>query len=66
MYKGLKYANDYLYNNLKVSKIKAGILPWNRRSGKLVEKLFFIHSGNKQQLEINGKLETLEVFVLTL
>ena len=65
MYEALKLTNSYVINNLKVNKIKSGILPNNYRSIKLIKRLDFKYVGEKDELEINGETRTYETYLLS-
>ena len=65
MYKALKLTNTYVMDNLEIKEIRAGILPCNKRSIKLVKRLNFKYIGEKDELEINGETRTYETYLLT-
>ena len=54
MYEALKLSNAYVMKNLRIKEIKAGILPNNDRSIRLIKRLDFKYVGEKNELEING------------
>ena len=64
MYKALLLTNSYIFNNLDIIEIKAGILPSNERSIRLIERLDFKHVGEKDELEINGEIRTYDTYLL--
>ena len=45
MYEVLKLTNDYVINNLNIKEIRAGILPNNDRSIRLIKRLNFKYVG---------------------
>ena len=65
MYETLKLTNAYVMENLKIKEIRAGILPNNERSIKLIKRLNFKHVGEKDELEINGEIRTYETYLLS-
>ena len=64
MYEALKITNSYMFDNFKIKEIKAGILPNNKRSLKLIDRLNFKYIGAKDELEINGETRTYDTYVL--
>ena len=64
MYEALKLTNAYVMKNLKIKEIRAGILPNNDRSIRLIKRLDFKYVGEKDELEINGETRTYETFLL--
>jgi len=65
MYEALKLTNTYVMKNLEIKEIRAGILPNNNRSIKLIKRLNFKYVGEKDELEINGETRTYETYLLT-
>ena len=65
MYKVLKLTNIYVIKNLGIKEIRAGILPNNDRSIRLINRLDFKHVGEKDELEINGAIRTYETYLLS-
>ena len=65
MYEALQLTNAYVINNLKIKEIRAGILPDNERSIRLIKRLKFIYVGEKDELEINGETRTYETYLLS-
>tara|TARA_B100000959_G_scaffold258655_1_gene293707 strand:+ start:109 stop:657 length:549 start_codon:yes stop_codon:yes gene_type:complete len=63
MYEALLLTNSYVYNNLGVRKIRAGILPDNKRSMRLIKRLHFEYIGKKDELEINGEMKTYDTYI---
>lgn len=58
MTEALKAAIDYAFKELKLHRIEANIMPKNKASLKVVEKLDFINEGiSKNYLKINGSWE---------
>ena len=66
MYEVLKLTNDYVINNLNIKEIRAGILPNNDRSIRLIKRLNFKYVGEKDELEINGETRTYETYLLSI
>ena len=66
MYEALKLTNTYVMKNLEIKEIRAGILPNNNRSLKLIKRLGFKHVGEKDELEINGERRVYETYLLTM
>ena len=65
MYEALKLSNAYVMKNLKIKEIRAGILPENDRSIRLIKRLGFKYVGEKDELEINGETRTYETYLLS-
>ena len=65
MYEALKLTNAYVIKNLRVVEIRAGILPNNDRSIRLITRLNFKYVGEKDELEINGETRTYETYLLS-
>ena len=65
MYEALQLTNAYVINNLKIKEIRAGILPNNERSIRLIKRLNFRYVGEKDELEINGETRTYETYLLS-
>ena len=63
MYEALLLTNSYIHDNLKIKKIRAGILPNNERSIKLIKRLHFNYAGEKDELEINGEMRTYSTYI---
>jgi len=58
MTEAIKTAVDYAFKELKLHRIEANIMPKNKASLKVVEKLGFINEGiSKKYLKINGSWE---------
>ena len=64
MHDALIHTNDYIFTKFQIRKINAGIINRNERSKKLARRLSFKPTGNYNQLEINGNIEQLEIYVL--
>ena len=60
MYEALKLTNAYVMQDLSIKEIRAGILPDNDRSIRLIKRLNFKYVGEKDELEINGETRTYE------
>ena len=65
MYETLKLTNEYVIDNLNIKEIRAGILPYNDRSIRLIKRLDFKYVGEKDELEINGEIRTYETYLLS-
>jgi len=65
MYEALKLTNTYIMKNLRIKEIRAGILPNNDRSIRLIKRLDFKYVGEKDELEINGEIRTYETYLLS-
>ena len=65
MYEALKLTNAYVMKNLSIKEIRAGILPNNDRSIRLIKRLDFKYVGEKDELEINGETRTYETYLLS-
>ena len=65
MYKALLLTVSYVFDNLEVKNIRSSILPNNKRSIKLIKRLGFKNSNEKNELEINGKIRKLDIYLLS-
>ena len=65
MYEALKLTNTYIMKNLRIKEIRAGILPNNDRSIRLIKRLDFKYVGEKDELEINGETRTYGTYLLS-
>ena len=65
MYEALRLTNAHVMKNLKMQEIRAGILPNNDRSIRLIKRLDFKYVGEKDELEINGETRTYETHLLS-
>ena len=65
MYEALKLTNAYVMKNSRIKEIRAGILPNNDRSIRLIKRLNFKYVGEKEELEINGKTQTYETHLFS-
>ena len=65
MYEALKLTNAYVMKNLGIKEIRAGILPNNDRSIRLIKRLDFKYVGEKDELEINGETRIYETYLLS-
>jgi ribosomal-protein-alanine N-acetyltransferase len=65
MYEALKLTNAYVMKVLGIKEIRAGILPNNDRSIRLIKRLDFKYVGEKDELEINGETRTYETYLLS-
>ena len=65
MYEALKLTNAYVLKNLSIKEIRAGILPNNDRSIRLIKRLNFKYVGEQDELEINGEIRTYETHLLS-
>ena len=50
---------------MKIKEIRAGILPDNDRSIRLIKRLDFKYVGEKDELEINGETRTYGIYLLS-
>ena len=65
MEEALKKGIDYLFKEKKLHRIESNIMPRNKPSIRLMEKLGFINEGlSKKYLQINGRWEDHFHFVL--
>ena len=64
MYEALKLTNAYVMKKLRIKEIRAGILPNNDRSIRLIKRLDFQYVGEKDELEINGEIRTYDTYLL--
>ena len=65
MYEALLLTNTYVFNNLGIKDVRAGILPNNERSIRLIKRLGFKYVDEKDELEINGETRTYETYLLS-
>jgi ribosomal-protein-alanine N-acetyltransferase len=65
MYEALRLTNAYVMKNLGIKEIRAGILPNNDRSIRLIKRLDFKYVGEKDELEINGETRTYGTYLLS-
>tara|TARA_B100001750_G_C15310938_1_gene497220 strand:+ start:305 stop:820 length:516 start_codon:yes stop_codon:yes gene_type:complete len=65
MYEALKLTNAYIIKNLSIQEIRAGILPENNRSIRLIKRLDFKYVGEKDELEINGATQSYATYLLS-
>ena len=65
MYQALVLTNAYVVNNLKIKEIRAGILPNNEKSIRLIQRLHFQYVEEKDELEINGEIRTYKTYLFT-
>ena len=65
MYEALKLTNAYVTKKLSIKEIRAGILPNNDRSIRLIKRLDFKYVGEQDELEINGETRTYETHLLS-
>ena len=66
MFEALKLTNAHVINNLNIKEIRAGILPHNERSIKLIKRLCFIYVGERDELEINGEIRTYDTYLYSI
>ena len=64
MYEALELTSAYVMKNLKIKEIRAGILPENQRSIRLIKRLRFVYVGEKDELEINGETRAYEKYLM--
>ena len=65
-YNLLELLDQSIINNLNIKEIRAGILPNNDRSIRLIKRLNFKYVGEKDELEINGETRTYETYLLSI
>ena len=65
MYEALKLTNASVMKNLRIKEIRAGILPNNDRSIRLIKRLNFKYVGELDELEINGETRIYETHLLS-
>ena len=65
MFKALRLTNTYVIKNLNIKEIRAGILPNNDRSIRLIKRLDFKYVGEQDELEINGEIRTYETYLFS-
>jgi len=63
MYEALLLTNSYMDTNLGVKEIRAGILPENDRSIRLIKRLKFEYISEKDELEINDEMRTYSIYI---
>ena len=64
MYEGVIQSNELMFREYQITQLNAGVITRNTRSIKLISRLSFNPPGNFQKMEINGKLEELEIYNL--
>ena len=64
MYEALELTSVYVMKNLKIKEIRAGILPENQRSIRLIKRLRFVYVGEKDELKINGETRAYETYLM--
>jgi ribosomal-protein-alanine N-acetyltransferase len=64
MYEAVVGSNNYIFTQYPICQINAGVITRNKRSIKLINRLFFKPTGNFQKMEINRKVEQLEIYNL--
>ena len=64
MYEAVVGSNNYMFTQYPICQINAGVITRNKRSIKLINRLFFKPTGNFQKMEINRKVEQLEIYNL--
>ena len=55
MYEAVVSSNNYMFTQYPICQINAGVITRNKRSIKLINRLFFKPTGNFQKMEINRK-----------
>ena len=63
MFEALSLSNLHVYKNLNIKEIRAGILPENERSIRLIKRLGFKYIEKKDELEINGEVRTYDTYI---
>ena len=64
MYEGVIQSNELMFREYQITQLNAGVITRNTRSIKLISRLSFNPTGNFQKMEINDKLEELEIYNL--
>ena len=64
MYEWVIQSNELMVREYQITQFNAGVITRNTRSIKLLSRLSFNPTGNFQKMEINGKLEELEIYNL--
>jgi len=64
IYEAVVSSNNYMFTQYPICQINAGVITRNKRSIKLINRLSFKPTGNFQQIEINRKVEQLEIYNL--
>ncbi len=64
MYEAVVNSNNYMFTQYPICQINAGFITKNKRSIKLINRLSFKPTGKFQQMEINRKIEQLEIYNL--
>jgi len=58
-------SKNFDIEKLRIEEIRAGILPNNDRSIRLIKSLTFKYVGEQDELEINGETRTYETHLLS-
>ena len=66
MYESLLLTNTHMFDKINIKEIRAGILPDNGRSVRLIKRLNFKYVGEKDELEINGETRTYDTYLLSI
>ena len=66
MYESLLLTNTHMFDRINIKEIRAGILPDNGRSVRLIKRLNFKYVGEKDELEINGETRTYDTYLLSI
>ena len=64
MYEAVVISNNYMFTQYPICQINAGVITRKKRSIKLINRLSFAPTGNFQRMEINRKIEQLEIYNL--
>ena len=64
MYRAVVSSNNYMFTQYPLCQINVGVIIRNKRSIKLINRLSFKPTGNFQKMEINRKIEQLEIYNL--
>ena len=64
MYEAVVSSNNYIFTQYPICQLNAGVIIRNKRSMKLINRLYFNPTGNFQKMEINRKIEQLEIYNL--
>ena len=64
IYEAVVSINNYMFTQYPICQINAGVITRNKRSIKLINRLSFKPTGDFQKMEINRKIEQLEIYNL--
>lgn len=64
MYSAVVSSNNYMFTQYPLCHINVGVIIKNKRSIKLINQLSFKPTANFHKMEINRKIEQLEIYNL--